>query len=141
MGGDGVSMRTANCVRISSSVSFDLSRGGDKSLEMLESRRLLAVTAISAGGVLTVLGDNNANTIVISRDASGKLLVNNGSVNIAGASANVADIKFINVFGFAGRDSLSLDETNGALPAASLIGGDGRDTLTGGSGNDILLGG
>ena len=33
-----------------------------------------------------------------------------------------------------------MDETNGALPAADLFGGDGNDTITGGSGNDLLFG-
>ncbi len=44
------------------------------------------------------------------------------------------------MFGQAGNDTISLDETNGALPAANLFGGDGNDTITGGSGNDLLFG-
>ena len=47
----------------------------------------------------------------------------------------------IQVFGQGGNDTISLDETNGALPAAQLFGGAGNDTLTGGSGNDQLFGG
>ena len=39
-----------------------------------------------------------------------------------------------------GNDTIALDETNGALPAAQLFGGAGNDTLTGGSGNDQLFG-
>ena len=44
------------------------------------------------------------------------------------------------MFGQDGNDTIALDETNGALPAAELFGGAGNDTLTGGSGNDQLFG-
>ena len=47
----------------------------------------------------------------------------------------------IMINGGGGNDILSLDETNGALPAASLFGGDGNDVLTGGSGDDFVDGG
>src|SRR5579872_6487576 len=126
-------------------------RGGRKSaaiqralgnaLEPLETRVLCSVTATSAGGVLTVFGDNNANTITVSRDTAGDLMVNGGTVRIAGSAANIASIQSINVFGFGGNDTLTIDETAGALPKATLVGGDGNDTLTGGSGNDTLFGG
>ena len=46
----------------------------------------------------------------------------------------------IEVFGQDGNDIISLDETNGALPAAQLFGGAGNDMITGGSGNDQLFG-
>src|SRR5262249_36903446 len=39
-----------------------------------------------------------------------------------------------------GNDAITLDETNGALPAAQRFGGNGNDTLPGGSGNDLLFG-
>src|SRR5205823_14540295 len=38
------------------------------------------------------------------------------------------------------NDQLTMDEANGALPAALLFGGRGNDVLTGGSGNDMLFG-
>src|SRR5438046_806520 len=95
------------------------------SLEPLESRRLFAVTAISAGGVLTVTGDNNANAITVSRDVAGNLRVNNGAIAINGAAATVANTNKIVILGAGGNDSLLLDETAGALPAASLSGGSG----------------
>src|SRR3954468_17647040 len=63
-----------------------LHRAIDHTLEPLEGRRLYAVTATSAGGVLTVTGDNNANVITVSRDVAGKLLVNNGAVTINGSA-------------------------------------------------------
>ena len=108
--------------------------------EPLESRRMYSVTASSAGGVLTVLGDNAPNTITVSRDVAGNLLVNNGAVAISGSAANVATTTSIHVSGLDGNDNIALDETNGALPAASISGGNGNDTLTGGSGADVLNG-
>jgi Ca2+-binding RTX toxin-like protein len=111
-------------------------------LEPLEVRNLRAVTAsfIPGAGLLSVLGDAHNNTIVVSRDAAGQILVNGGAVAIQGGAATVANTTLIQVFGQAGDDQISLDETNGALPSANLFGGDGNDVLIGGSGNDMLFG-
>src|SRR5207344_1925398 len=89
---------------------------------------------------LSVIGDSLDNPIVVNRDAAGRILLNNGAVLIQGGTATVANTSVIQVFGQAGNDTISLDESNGALPAAQLFGGDGNDTLTGGSGNDMLFG-
>src|SRR6516165_3105466 len=91
-------------------------------------------------GVLTVFGDAAKNKVTISRNAAGALLVNGGAVAVDG-QPTVANTVQIQVFGQAGDDMITLDESNGALPAALLFGGDGNDTLTGGSGNDQLFGG
>jgi Ca2+-binding RTX toxin-like protein len=99
-----------------------------------------ATTATFANGVLTVTGDAANNSIVISRNAAGKLLVNNGAVAVVGGSPTVANTSLVRAFGLAGNDSLSLDETNGALPRANLFGGGNNDTLVGGSSNDQLFG-
>jgi Ca2+-binding RTX toxin-like protein len=117
-------------------------------LESLDDRVLPSVTASfnPQVGVLTVLGDAGNNNITISRDAAGKILVNGGAVNILGSSfpfgstPTVANTTTITVFGQAGNDTITLDETNGALPKALLFGGDGNDVLTGGSGADQLFG-
>src|SRR5688572_21460106 len=109
-------------------------------LEPLEPRWLCAVTATSAGGVLTVVGDGNANPITVSRDAAGTLRVNNGAVTIVGTTATVTNTTLIRMSGSGGNDNLAFDETNGALPKGSLSGGSGNDTLTGGSGADTLDG-
>ena len=122
-------------------------------------RRLLAGTAIGAGaiavtsvpasaattatfnaGVLTVIGDSTANSIQINRDAAGRILVNNGGVTVAGGTPTVANTSQIRVFGLAGNDALTLNETNGALPAAHLFGGADNDVLTGSGGADELFG-
>ena len=54
--------------------------------------------------------------------------------------ATVANTSLIQVFGQGGNDTITLNEANGALPAANLFGGAGNDTLTGGSGGDMLFG-
>jgi Ca2+-binding RTX toxin-like protein len=97
-------------------------------------------SAFFALGVLTVVGDAQPNAIVISRDAAGKILVNNGAVHVVGGTPTVANTRSISVIGAAGNDTISLDETNGALPRANLFGGADNDTLTGGSGGDTMAG-
>ena len=57
-----------------------------------------------------------------------------------GGKATVANTAKIQMFGQDGNDTLTIDETNGAMPAALMFGGDGNDTITGGSGNDMLFG-
>ena len=110
--------------------------------EQLGERIVLSATASFSAttGVLSVFGDAQANTLVVSRDAAGKLLVNGGAVSVLGGTPTVANTALIQVFGQGGNDTITLDETNGALPAANLFGGDGNDTLTGGSANDLIFG-
>src|SRR6478736_3046671 len=92
-------------------------------------------------GVLTILGNAQPNLIVVSRDVTGALRVNNGTVSITGGVPTVANTTLIQIFGQAGSDQLALDESNGALPMAHLFGEADNDTLTGGSGADVLNGG
>ena len=99
-----------------------------------------ATTATFSAGVLSVSGDAADNSTVISRDAAGGILVNDGAVAVVGGTPTVANTSLIRVFGQAGSDAISLNEANGALPAAHLFGGAGNDTLIGGSGGDQLFG-
>src|SRR5579872_4487341 len=110
--------------------------------ESLEGCKLLSTNASFApnSGVLTVTGDAHNNTLIVGRDAAGHINVNGGAVPIQGGSATVANVSLIEVFGLGGNDTLSIDETNGAMPNANLFGGDGNDTLIGGSGADQLFG-
>jgi Ca2+-binding RTX toxin-like protein len=110
--------------------------------EPLDHRILPAVTASFAAqaGILTVLGDAQANTITVGRNAAGNIVVNGGAVAVVGGTPTVANTSLIQVFGQAGNDTIALDEANGPLPRANLFGGAGNDTLTGGSGDDQLLG-
>src|SRR5262249_20653121 len=91
-------------------------------------------------GLLTVIGDNLDNTIVVSRNAAGTILVNNGAVQVQGGTPTVANTSLISMFGLGGNDRLELNEANGALPRANLFGGAGNDALIGGSGGDQLFG-
>jgi len=110
--------------------------------EQLGARLTPAVNAFfTAGtGTLAILGDNLDNTIAVSRNAAGTLLVNGGAVNIVGGTPTVSNTTKIQIFGLGGHDTLSLDETNGALPAANIFGGAGNDDITGGSAFDMLFG-
>jgi Ca2+-binding RTX toxin-like protein len=91
-------------------------------------------------GALTVFGDSLNNSITISRDAAGKILVNNGAVAVVGGTPTVANTSLIQVFGQAGNDTITLSQVNGALPRANLFGSSGNDVLTGGAGGDQLFG-
>ena len=91
-------------------------------------------------GVLATTGDSLNNVITASRDAAGTILINGGAVPIVGDKATVGNTALIEVFGQGGNDTIALNETNGALPAAQLFGGDGNDVLMGGSGADSLFG-
>ena len=99
-----------------------------------------ATTATFTNGVLTVFGDSAANSIEISRDAVGTILVNGGAVAVVGGSPTVANTTLIQVFGLASDDVITLNEVNGALPRANLFGGVGNDSVTGGAGGDQLFG-
>jgi Ca2+-binding RTX toxin-like protein len=99
-----------------------------------------ATTASFNAGVLTVTGDSAANTITISRNAAGRILVNNGAIAVVGGTPTVANTSMVRVSGRAGNDVVSVNETNGPLPRVNLFGQTGNDTLTGGSGGDQLFG-
>ena len=99
-----------------------------------------ATTATFSAGTLTVFGDSLDNSIAVSRNAAGRILVNGGSVAVSGDTPTVANTTLIRVFGQGGSDVISLNEANGALPAANLFGAAGNDVITGGSGGDQLFG-
>src|SRR4051812_9093249 len=111
-------------------------------LESLEGRSYFAVTAtfIPVAKTLSIFGDAANNNITVSRDAAGKIFVNGGAVTVVGGTATVANTSLVQVFGQGGNDTITLNESNGALPRANLFGGAGNDVLTGGSGADMLFG-
>jgi Ca2+-binding RTX toxin-like protein len=119
--------------------------------ESLDARLTPAIGAffIQFAGSLVVVGDGQDNTIEVSRNAAGNLLVNNGAVKVSGGTPTVANVSRIQILGQAGNDQISLNEANGALPMGIIFGGTGNDVLIGGSaadqifgqsGNDTLLG-
>lgn len=97
-------------------------------------------TYVPSARHLSVLGNNNDNTIEIGRNGAGKITINDGKAPIIGGAPTVGNTDQISVYGRGGNDVITLDETRGPLPRANLFGGDGNDTLTGGSGNDQLFG-
>jgi Ca2+-binding RTX toxin-like protein len=124
-------------------------------------RRILASTVLAAGalaaagapanaattatfnpasGELTVTGDALDNSIVVSRNAAGNILVNNGAIKVVGGTPVVANTALIRVFGQGGNDTITISEVNGALPTSLQFGGAGNDVLTGGGANDQLFG-
>src|SRR5687768_16191256 len=90
-------------------------------------------------GVLAVLGDANKNSIAVSRDAAGAILVNGGAVAIAGGPSTVANTRLIEVWGLDKNDHLSLDAANGPLPGALMSGGDGIDAVAVAGGADAEI--
>jgi Ca2+-binding RTX toxin-like protein len=99
-----------------------------------------ATTATFTNGTLSVFGDSLDNSITVSRNAAGQILINGGAIAVSGGTPTVANTSMIKVFGQGGQDTITLSEVNGALPRANLFGGAGNDVLTGGSGGDQLFG-
>jgi hypothetical protein len=101
----------------------------------------MAVTATFSNGtgILDIDGDGLDNTITANRNIAGEIFINGGAVPIGGDVPTVANTTLIRIEGADGIDTIALDETNGALPAAELTGGLGNDNLTGGSGNDTFI--
>ena len=96
------------------------------------SSTLPSIVSTFSGGVLNGIGNDQANTVVFSRNAAGTILVNNGAVPVTGGTPTVANTNLITASGLGGNDVITLNETNGTLPRAILTGGSGNDTLTGG---------
>jgi Ca2+-binding RTX toxin-like protein len=101
----------------------------------------MAITAFSLGGLLSIFGDNLDNTIKVSRDASGALLINDGAIAIRGTRPSATNTSIITVASFGGNDTITLDETLGPLPRSVMFGGEGNDILRGGAGADHFFGG
>src|SRR5215216_5862504 len=100
----------------------------------------MAVKASFSAGKLTVFGDELDNTITESRNAAGTILINGGAVAVTGGTPTVANTSMTTIFGQGGNDTITLNEANGALPAAQIFGGNGNDIVTGGSSGDMLFG-
>jgi Ca2+-binding RTX toxin-like protein len=92
-------------------------------------------------GLLSVRGDADDNAITISRDAAGTILINDGAVPVDGDQPTIVNTNLVEVHGGDGNDVIAIDDTNGPLPAATLIGGAGNDTITGGHEDDRIVGG
>lgn len=102
---------------------------------------VITAAFVSATGILTVTCGDQDNVLSVGRATTGNIIVNGGAVAITGGTPTIANTSRIDVFGHDGDDQISLDESQGAMPAARLFGEDGNDTLTGGSGGDVIDGG
>lgn len=109
----------------------------------LEDRTTPTVTAVFNTNTLSVLGDANANAIVVTADTGGNLQVTNNGANVAirtvSGTPTVKALTQVTVDAKGGDDSITLTkalntlDANGKLaaaPNAVLIGGGGNDTLT-----------
>jgi Ca2+-binding RTX toxin-like protein len=94
----------------------------------------MAITAsFNAGtGLLSIFADNPDNTVTVSRNAAGNILINGGAVPVLGGVPTVANTSLIQAFGLGGNDGGTGNDT--------AAGGSGGDKLFGQSGNDVLLG-
>src|SRR4051812_31464958 len=105
-------------------------------------------SASFANGVLTIIGDDQPETIVVSRDD--ELILVNGvpplrrrraldcdgpsdaCVAMMRETATVANTVLIRIFGNGGNDVISIVESGGPPPPLEMDGGEGNDTLHGG---------
>lgn len=111
-------------------------------LNVLEHREVPAVLATFNTGVLTVIGDNAANDIVVSAAADGTLQVtNNGSavaIRSTFGTATKANLQTVNVDARGGADSIVIDRTINVLDANGRLVFAANGTLNGGGGNDTI---
>jgi len=91
----------------------------------------------ATSSVLTLFGNALDNSLVVSRNAAGNLLLNGVII----PNFTIANTALIRVYGLGGNDTIIFDEASGALPAGLVVGGAGNDVITGGSGGDLLFGG
>lgn len=68
-------------------------------------------------------------------------MINGGAVPVTGGVPTIANTTLIRILGLGGNDVLLVDDSNGPMPPANILGGDGDDTLTGSSNADVLEGG
>lgn len=94
--------------------------GGDHRFFRIKRLPVPDLSAVFDLGILTVIGNDLDNTIVVSRDIAGTLYVNNGTVPITG-SATVANTLLIRIYGRAGHDDLSIDASNGSMPRPNCL--------------------
>jgi Ca2+-binding RTX toxin-like protein len=109
-------------------------------VETLESRRLLATVALSANGILRVVGDDAlGDAFVLSLSDDEVSVVANGA---PAQLFDKAEVRLIRVHGRGGDDTVTIDETNGALgERVEIDGGAGNDILNGSAGAERITGG
>ncbi len=121
-------------------LSFANDDGDENPFDITLNGEVTQAAAFSfSGGVLTVTGTSQNDTINVFNDAGTIKIDFNGSITNTALSA--ASVTSVSVSGLGGHDSLKLDSSLGAGVAGTLLGGDDNDTLISGLGNDTLNGG
>lgn len=137
-------------------------------VEQLERRDMCAVVdPVIVDGMLTIVGGDNADSIVVSLDPGNvvKVVRNLGGAQIKAYTFPFADVQSLDIRGGAGNDTIFVsknvplptyieggdgndfirgsDQSNmidGGAGNDYIYGGEGRDVLIGGAGSDILYG-
>jgi Ca2+-binding RTX toxin-like protein len=105
-------------------------------IEALEDRALLSAVSLSRGGTLFVEGGRRDDDIVVRRNPANRREI---EVRHNGESETFAGrVKRVVVVTGTGDDSALVDRR--VAPPATLVGGDGDDSLYGGAGDDSLEG-
>lgn len=109
-------------------------------VESLEARTLLTGATLDASGLLTIIGTDSADRIVVSVNKNNTSALR---VEFNGQFSNFskAQVKAFHVEGRGGNDRIIFDQTNGKITAPAWVsGGRGDDYIVGASGNDSLYG-
>jgi hypothetical protein len=108
---------------------------------------------IDEGGVLTVVGSNNADTISVGYDfatgsydvrlsapvvASGLCTALQNGGRTASCRANINNLNGVTVYGGDGNDRVAIEKSVPATVTTSLSGGSGTNTLIGGKTKDFI---
>ena len=89
-----------------------------------------SISANFTNGQLSVNGTTGGDSVTISRNAAGTIQINGGAVKVTGGTPTVPNTTSITAYGREGNDTIQLDESNGALPMATLFGGAGAVSYT-----------
>lgn len=112
---------------------FESTAGRNIALGRLTAHRAPLFASLSAGGTLSIVGNDKNNTIAIEHFGNNIRVTRDGaSLSFASASVKRLWVETLN-----GSDSIQ----NLTSFPSTLQGGDGNDTIVGGTSNDTLVGG
>ncbi|MGC4031346.1 MAG: calcium-binding protein [Tepidisphaeraceae bacterium] len=110
-------------------------------IESVESRRLMAVTAYTADGVMNVHGDNLSNVIIVEKSANNSAVVVKSGLGTGQKVVQYiasATVKQINIYGYSGNDEIYIAQN--VMQDVTANGGKGADLLVAGGGSAKLYG-
>ena len=108
-------------------------RAAAPTFEQLESRQLMSASI--SGGVLNVVGTNNADSIILGTSGTNLQVLDDGTLRTFALSS----FNRIRVDGLAGNDFLLSGDS--VTKPTDFYGGAGEDQIRGGGGNDGIYGG